>query len=57
MSFDNLEGYCELPQAAARMEMTQEQVMALVRKRALRAVDIMGEVWVQPALISGIQTR
>lgn len=38
------------------MALTTAEVLELVRIRALRGVDVLGELWVQPAILSGANT-
>ncbi|ADT99856.1 hypothetical protein [Mycolicibacterium gilvum] len=51
---DDLDGYVELAEVAARMNITEAQVMDLVRHRVLRAVNLgLGLIMVEPAILSG----
>ncbi|MDZ7883937.1 MAG: hypothetical protein U5N53_13970 [Mycobacterium sp.] len=51
---DDLDGFVDLEIAAKRMSLTVDQVLALVRRRVLRAVDYgSGLILVEPAIISG----
>lgn len=50
---DDLDGFVDLEIAAKRMKMSVEQVLALVRRRVLRAYDVGGLIMVEPAILSG----
>ncbi|RIS59127.1 hypothetical protein [Mycobacteroides abscessus] len=48
------QGFLELDECAARMQLSTGDVMALVKRRVLRAVSLGDElILVQPALVSG----
>lgn len=51
---DELDGFVPIEDAAKRMKLTVEQVLALVSRRVLRAYDLGGGlILVQPAILSG----
>lgn len=51
---DELDGFVDLETAAKRMKLTVDQVLALVRRRVLRAYDLgAGMILVEPAILSG----
>ena len=51
---EDLHSFVELDQCAARMGITKNQVLDLVRRRVLRAVDFgYGLIYVQPVILSG----
>lgn len=51
MLIDDDREYVDVDECARRLNLDVPQVMELVRRRALRAVDYgFGEVWVEPAL-------
>ncbi|PVB19107.1 hypothetical protein [Mycobacteroides abscessus] len=48
------QGFLELDECAARMNLPTTDVMALVKRRVLRAVSLGDElILVQPAIVSG----
>jgi hypothetical protein len=47
------EGYVTVPQCAARMAITQDRVLELVRRGVLRAKTTPFGQLVQPAIVSG----
>lgn len=47
------DGFVDLDEAAARMNLTKRQVMELVRLRALRSLDLgVDVVLVEPAIVN-----
>ncbi|WP_100451819.1 hypothetical protein [Mycobacteroides abscessus] len=48
------QGFLELDECAARMQLSTDDVMALVRRRVLRAATLGDElILVQPAIVTG----
>lgn len=51
---DDLDSFVDLEVAAQRMNRSVDDVLALVRRRVLRAVDLgAGIILVEPAILSG----
>lgn len=50
----NLDGYIPLNVCAKRMNITETEVIHLIRQRVLRAEDFgLGLIYVEPAILSG----
>lgn len=48
------DSFVELDEAAARMGLSADQTLDLVRRRVLRGIDLgFGLIYVQPAILSG----